>query len=160
MGRRSAATGARRSASGTVPVKLRLTIVDVAHSGLDSFVRVFICKVGIPESESVSIEIILTIIYRKLIKCGDRPHRKIRPCTHRLNDILFIKHYRIFINKKFHVATEIGSTHFWFSTIYRAVEIVQNDYKFIISMKFPVDRIPSCLIFEFWDSGRIMAVGH
>jgi hypothetical protein len=30
----------------------------------------------------------------------------------------------------------------------------------IISMKFPIDRIPSCLILEFWDSGRIMAVGH
>jgi hypothetical protein len=28
------------------------------------------------------------------------------------------------------------------------------------SMKFPNDRIPSCLIFEFWDFGRIMAVGH
>jgi hypothetical protein len=27
-------------------------------------------------------------------------------------------------------------------------------------MKFPIDRIPSCLIFEFWNSGRIMAVGH
>jgi hypothetical protein len=27
-------------------------------------------------------------------------------------------------------------------------------------MKFPIDRIPSCLIFEFWDFGRIMAVGH
>jgi hypothetical protein len=27
-------------------------------------------------------------------------------------------------------------------------------------MKFLIDRIPSCLIFEFWDSGRIMAVGH
>jgi hypothetical protein len=27
-------------------------------------------------------------------------------------------------------------------------------------MKFLIDRIPSCLIFEFWDFGRIMAVGH
>jgi hypothetical protein len=27
-------------------------------------------------------------------------------------------------------------------------------------MKFPIDRIPSCLIFELWDFGRIMAVGH
>jgi hypothetical protein len=27
-------------------------------------------------------------------------------------------------------------------------------------MKFPIDRIPSCLIFEFWDFGRIMVVGH
>jgi hypothetical protein len=27
-------------------------------------------------------------------------------------------------------------------------------------MKFTIDRIPSCLIFEFWDFGRIMAVGH
>jgi hypothetical protein len=31
---------------------------------------------------------------------------------------------------------------------------------FIISMKFPIDRIPSCFIFEFWDFSRIMAVGH
>jgi hypothetical protein len=30
----------------------------------------------------------------------------------------------------------------------------------IISMKFPIDRTPSCLIFEFWDFGRIMAVDH
>jgi hypothetical protein len=41
----------------------------------------------------------------------------------------------------------------------RAAEKVQNDF-FVISMKFPIDRIPSCLIFEFWDFGRIMAVGH
>jgi hypothetical protein len=27
-------------------------------------------------------------------------------------------------------------------------------------MKFPIDRIPSCLIFEFWNFGRILAVGH
>jgi hypothetical protein len=27
-------------------------------------------------------------------------------------------------------------------------------------MKFPIDRIPSCLTFEFWNFGRIMAVGH
>jgi hypothetical protein len=29
-------------------------------------------------------------------------------------------------------------------------------------MKFPIDRIPSCLMFEFWDFGRIMTVtvGH
>jgi hypothetical protein len=27
-------------------------------------------------------------------------------------------------------------------------------------MKFPIDSIPSCLIFEFWDFGRIMAVGY
>jgi hypothetical protein len=27
-------------------------------------------------------------------------------------------------------------------------------------MKFPIDRIPSCLVFEFWDFGRIMAVGQ
>jgi hypothetical protein len=27
-------------------------------------------------------------------------------------------------------------------------------------MKFPIDRIPSYLTFEFWDIGRIMAVGH
>jgi hypothetical protein len=27
-------------------------------------------------------------------------------------------------------------------------------------MKFPIDRIPSCLIFEFRDFCRIMAVGH
>jgi hypothetical protein len=26
-------------------------------------------------------------------------------------------------------------------------------------MKFPIDRIPSCLIFEYRDFGRIMAVG-
>jgi hypothetical protein len=32
------------------------------------------------------------------------------------------------INRKLRVATEIGSTFFWFSTIYRAAEIVQNDY--------------------------------
>jgi hypothetical protein len=57
------------------------------------------------------------------------------------------------------VATKIGSTLFWFLTSYRAAEIVPNDY-FIISMKFPIDRIPSCLIFEFRDFGRIMAVGH
>jgi hypothetical protein len=31
---------------------------------------------------------------------------------------------------------------------------------FIISMKFPIDRIPSCLIFVFWDFDRIIAVGH
>jgi hypothetical protein len=31
---------------------------------------------------------------------------------------------------------------------------------YIISMKFPIDRIPSCLIFEFRDFSRIMAVGH
>jgi hypothetical protein len=31
---------------------------------------------------------------------------------------------------------------------------------FIISMKFPINRKPSCLIFEFWDFGRIMAMGH
>jgi hypothetical protein len=27
-------------------------------------------------------------------------------------------------------------------------------------MKFPNDRIPSCFLFELWDFGRIMAVGH
>jgi hypothetical protein len=27
-------------------------------------------------------------------------------------------------------------------------------------MEFTIDRIPSCPIFEFWDFGRIMAVGH
>jgi hypothetical protein len=27
-------------------------------------------------------------------------------------------------------------------------------------MKFSIDRIPSCFIFEFWDFGRFMAVGH
>jgi hypothetical protein len=27
-------------------------------------------------------------------------------------------------------------------------------------MKFSIDSIPTCLIFEFWDYGRIMAVGH
>jgi hypothetical protein len=26
---------------------------------------------------------------------------------------------------------------------------------FIISMKFPFDRVPSCLLFEIWDFGRI-----
>jgi hypothetical protein len=26
---------------------------------------------------------------------------------------------------------------------------------FIINMKFPIDRVPSCLIFEIWDFGRI-----
>jgi hypothetical protein len=26
---------------------------------------------------------------------------------------------------------------------------------FIISMKFPIDRVPSCLVFEIWDFGRI-----
>jgi hypothetical protein len=26
---------------------------------------------------------------------------------------------------------------------------------FIISMKFPIDRVPSCLIFGIWDFGRI-----
>jgi hypothetical protein len=31
---------------------------------------------------------------------------------------------------------------------------------FIISMKFPIDRIPSCFRFEFWEFDRIMAVGH
>jgi hypothetical protein len=29
-----------------------------------------------------------------------------------------------------------------------------------MSMKFLIDRIPSCLIFEFWDFVWIMAVGH
>jgi hypothetical protein len=32
------------------------------------------------------------------------------------------------INRKFRVATEIGSTFFWFLTSYWAAEIVQNDY--------------------------------
>jgi hypothetical protein len=32
------------------------------------------------------------------------------------------------INRKLRVATEKGSTFFWFSTIYRAAENVQNDY--------------------------------
>jgi hypothetical protein len=32
------------------------------------------------------------------------------------------------INRKLRVATEIGSTFFWFLTSYRAAEIVQNDY--------------------------------
>jgi hypothetical protein len=27
-------------------------------------------------------------------------------------------------------------------------------------MKFPIDRIPSCPILNFWDFGRIMAVGQ
>jgi hypothetical protein len=27
-------------------------------------------------------------------------------------------------------------------------------------MKFLIGRVPSCLIIEFWDSGRIMVVGH
>jgi hypothetical protein len=27
-------------------------------------------------------------------------------------------------------------------------------------MKFPIDRIPSSLLFEYWDFGRIMAVGR
>jgi hypothetical protein len=46
---------------------------------------------------------------------------------------------------------------FWFSAIYGC----WNNAKclFIISMKFSIDRIP-CLKFEFWDFGRIMAVGH
>jgi hypothetical protein len=26
---------------------------------------------------------------------------------------------------------------------------------FIISMKFPIDRVPSCLLFGIWDFGRI-----
>jgi hypothetical protein len=32
------------------------------------------------------------------------------------------------INRKFRVATEIGSTFFWVLTSYRAAEKVQNDY--------------------------------
>jgi hypothetical protein len=31
-------------------------------------------------------------------------------------------------NRKLRVATEIGSTFFWFLTSYRAAKIVQNDY--------------------------------
>jgi hypothetical protein len=27
-------------------------------------------------------------------------------------------------------------------------------------MKFPIDRIPSCPILNFWDLGRIMAIGQ
>jgi hypothetical protein len=50
---------------------------------------------------------------------------------------------------------------FLFLTSYRAAEIVQNDFlMIIISMKFPIDRIPSCLKHEFWDFGRIMDLGH
>jgi hypothetical protein len=63
------------------------------------------------------------------------------------------------INRKFHVATEIGSTFIWFSTIYWG-SWNRAKWLFIISMKFPIDRIPSCFIFEFRDFGRIMAVGH
>jgi hypothetical protein len=55
-----------------------------------------------------------------------------------------IKTYPIKINRKLRVAKKIGSTFFWFLTNYRAAEIVQNDF-FIISMKFPIHRIPSCL---------------
>jgi Serine carboxypeptidase S28 len=46
------------------------------------------------------------------------------------------------INRKLRVATKIGSTFFWFLTSYK------------------IDRIPSCLIFEFRDFSRIIAVGH
>jgi hypothetical protein len=53
---------------------------------------------------------------------------------------------KIQINRKLLVAT--------FLTSDRAAKKV----KMII--QFPIDRIPSCLIFEFWDFGRIMAVGY
>jgi hypothetical protein len=64
-----------------------------------------------------------------------------------------LNYYRI--NKKFRVATEIWSNFFWFLTSYRETEIVQNDY--ISSV--PIDRRP-LFLFEFRDSGRIMAVGY
>jgi hypothetical protein len=39
---------------------------------------------------------------------------------------------------------------------YRTAVKVKYDF---ISMKFLIDRIPSCHILNFWDFGRIMAVG-
>jgi hypothetical protein len=42
---------------------------------------------------------------------------------------------------------------------YRAAEKVKYDF-FIISMKYPIDRIPSYPILNFWDFGRIMAIGQ
>jgi hypothetical protein len=51
------------------------------------------------------------------------------------------------INRKFRVATEIGSTFFgcWLDTG---------------QLKFPIERIPSCPILKFWDFGHIIAVGQ
>jgi hypothetical protein len=62
------------------------------------------------------------------------------------------------INRKFRVATEIGST-------FLVVGQLPGSWKskiwfFIMSMKFPIDRIPSCPSLKFWDSSRIMAVGQ
>jgi hypothetical protein len=62
------------------------------------------------------------------------------------------------IIRKLRVATEIGST-FLFSTSCRAADNTEKLLCFI-SMKFSIDRIPSCLILEFWDFGQIMAKGH
>jgi hypothetical protein len=62
------------------------------------------------------------------------------------------------VNRKLRVATKIGSTFFWFLQV--TGQLKSCKWLFIFSMKFPIDRIPSCFIFKFWDFGRIMAVGH
>jgi hypothetical protein len=56
------------------------------------------------------------------------------------------------------VITKIGSTFFWFLLVTGSWKSAK--WCFIISMKFPIDRIPSCLLFEFRDFGRIMTVDH
>jgi hypothetical protein len=66
---------------------------------------------------------------------------------------------QVLLNRKFRVATEIEEHIFWLLVSYRAAEKIKYDF-FIISMKFPIDRIPSCPILKFWDLGRIMAVGQ
>jgi hypothetical protein len=55
------------------------------------------------------------------------------------------------INRKFHVATETESTFFWFSTIYRAAEIVQNDYgQFSVKTPTPVHPL--------WKVGKTLKI--
>jgi hypothetical protein len=53
------------------------------------------------------------------------------------------------INRKFRVPRKQGA-HFL-----GARAQIQDPWVFIISMKFPIDRVPSCLIFGTWDFGRI-----
>jgi hypothetical protein len=52
-----------------------------------------------------------------------------------------------------------GSKFFWFSKNLPG-NCNRAKWLFIICIKFPIDRTPSCLIFEFQDFGRIMDVGH
>jgi hypothetical protein len=63
------------------------------------------------------------------------------------------------INRKLSVATKIGGTFFF---VFNKLPCSWKSayWLFIISLKLPIDRIPSCLIFELRDFGRIMAVGH